>query len=167
MPYELRIGWRYLYRRSHARTTLIGLAVSLLVTGAGLWILLGATGQSTLGVATLIVGMLASTLFLLLSFFSVFTTVAVLGVVMGVAALTVVLAVTTGFQTQFREKVLGVNAHVLVLKYSTNFREYRSVMEKVATVDGVIGVAPFSINPMMLNHKDATATGVLVKGVFS
>ncbi len=30
---------------------------------------------------------------------------------------------------------------------------------------GVIGVAPFSINPMMLTHGDATATGVLLKGV--
>jgi lipoprotein-releasing system permease protein len=29
----------------------------------------------------------------------------------------------------------------------------------------VIGVAPFSINPMMLTHGDATATGVLLKGV--
>jgi lipoprotein-releasing system permease protein len=52
-----------------------------------------------------------------------------------------------------------------VLKYSTNFREYRSIMEKVAKVRGVIGVAPFSINPMMLTHGEATATGVLVKGV--
>src|SRR4029450_7046574 len=38
-------------------------------------------------------------------------------------------------------------------------------MEQVAKVPGVIGVAPFSINPMMLTHGDATATGVLLKGV--
>jgi lipoprotein-releasing system permease protein len=32
-------------------------------------------------------------------------------------------------------------------------------------VPGVLGVAPFSINPMMLTHGEATATGVLLKGV--
>jgi lipoprotein-releasing system permease protein len=75
------------------------------------------------------------------------------------------MSVTGGFQAQFREKVLGVNAHVLVLKYSTDFREYRKIMEQVAQIPGVEGTAPFSINPMMLTHGDATATGVLLKGV--
>ena len=99
------------------------------------------------------------------AFISVGTAFAVLGVALGVAALATVMSITGGFQAQFREKVLGVNAHVLVLKYSTDFREYRTIMEQVAKVPGVIGVAPFSINPMMLTHGDATATGVLLKGV--
>jgi lipoprotein-releasing system permease protein len=99
------------------------------------------------------------------AFISVGTTFAILGVALGVAALATVMSVTGGFQAEFRDKVLGVNAHVLVLKYSTDFREYRSIMEQVAKQPGVVGVAPFSINPMMLTHGDATATGVLLKGV--
>src|SRR6187549_3989609 len=99
------------------------------------------------------------------AFISVGTTFAILGVALGVAALATVMSVTGGFQAEFRQKVLGVNAHVLVLKYSTDFREYRAIMDQVAKVPGVIGVAPFSINPMMLTHGDATATGVLLKGV--
>jgi lipoprotein-releasing system permease protein len=99
------------------------------------------------------------------AFISVGTAFAILGVTLGVAALATVMSVTGGFQAQFREKVLGVNAHVLVLKYSTDFREYRSIMDQVAKVPGVEGTAPFSINPMMLTHGDATATGVLLKGV--
>lgn len=99
------------------------------------------------------------------AFISVGTAFAILGVALGVAALATVMSVTGGFQAQFREKVLGVNAHVLVLKYSTDFREYRSIMEQVSKVPGVRATAPFSINPMMLTHGDATATGVLLKGV--
>jgi lipoprotein-releasing system permease protein len=99
------------------------------------------------------------------AFISVGTAFAILGVTLGVAALATVMSVTGGFQAQFREKVLGVNAHVLVLKYSTDFREYRTIMEQVEKAPGVIGAAPFSINPMMLTHGDATATGVLLKGV--
>ncbi len=99
------------------------------------------------------------------AFISVGTAFAMLGVTLGVAALAIVMSVTGGFQEQFREKVLGVNAHVLVLKYSIDFREYRDIMKKVERVPGVIGVAPFVINPMMVTHGERTATGVLLKGV--
>jgi lipoprotein-releasing system permease protein len=96
---------------------------------------------------------------------SISTALAIGGVTLGVAALTIVMSVTGGFQEQFREKVLGVNAHVLVLKYSIDFREYRDIMKKVEDVPHVIGVAPFVINPMMVTHGEHTATGVLLKGI--
>jgi lipoprotein-releasing system permease protein len=99
------------------------------------------------------------------AFISVGTLFAILGVTLGVAALTTVVSVTSGFIREFQDKVLGVNAHVLVLKYSSDFREYRDVMKVAEKVPGVKGVAPFSINPMMVTHGRYTATGVLVKGV--
>jgi lipoprotein-releasing system permease protein len=99
------------------------------------------------------------------AFISVGTMFATLGVALGVGALATVMSVTGGFRAQFRDKVLGVNAHVLVLKYATDFREYRQVMEKLKSVPGVTGIAPFVINPMMVTHGDRTATGVLLKGV--
>jgi lipoprotein-releasing system permease protein len=96
---------------------------------------------------------------------SVGTLFAILGVALGVAALATVISVTGGFRAEFREKVLGVNAHVLVLKYSSDFRDYRKVMEQVKAVPGVTGIAPFVINPMMVTHGTRSATGVLLKGV--
>ncbi|HVH45338.1 MAG TPA: ABC transporter permease [Labilithrix sp.] len=99
------------------------------------------------------------------AFVSVGTAFAMLGVALGVAALAIVMSVTGGFQEQFREKVLGVNAHVIVLKYAVHFRDYREVMKKVGDVPGVVAVAPFVINPMMVTHGERTATGVLLKGV--
>jgi len=99
------------------------------------------------------------------AFISVGTAFAIAGVALGTTALCTVLSVTGGFRSEFREKVLGVNAHVLVLKYSSDFPEYREVIKKMETVRGVIGIAPFVINPMMITHGDRTATGVLLKGV--
>lgn len=99
------------------------------------------------------------------AFVSVGTVFAVLGVALGVAALATVMSVTGGFRAEFREKVLGVNAHVLILKYSSDFREYREVMSKVQDVPGITGIAPFVINPMMVTHGERSATGVLLKGV--
>jgi lipoprotein-releasing system permease protein len=99
------------------------------------------------------------------AFISVGTAFAIIGVALGTTALSTVLSVTGGFRAEFREKVLGVNAHVLVLKYSSDFPEYRDVMKKMEHVPGVVGIAPFVINPMMITHGDRTATGVLLKGV--
>jgi lipoprotein-releasing system permease protein len=99
------------------------------------------------------------------AFISVGTAFAIVGVALGVAALATVMSVTGGFQKEFRDKVLGVNAHVIVLKYTSDFREYREVMDKVAKVPGVTGVGPFTIGQMMVSHGDKTATSVLVKGV--
>ncbi|HEY5961672.1 MAG TPA: ABC transporter permease [Polyangiaceae bacterium] len=99
------------------------------------------------------------------AFVSVGTLFAILGVLLGVAALTTVVSVTGGFFKEFQDKVLGVNAHVLVLKYSSEFREYREVIKVAERVPGVKGVAPFFINPMMVTHGRYTATGVLLKGI--
>lgn len=99
------------------------------------------------------------------SFISMGTFFAVLGVALGVAGLATAMSVTGGFRKEFRDKVLGVNAHVLVLKRSSYFGEYRELMKEMEKVPGVTGVAPFTINPMMVTRGDRTATGVLLKGV--
>ena len=99
------------------------------------------------------------------AFISVSTVFAIVGVALGTAALATVMSVTGGFRAEFRDKVLGVNAHVLVLKYSSEFREYREVMAKVRQLPEVTGAGPFVINPMMVTHAGRTATGVLLKGV--
>lgn len=98
------------------------------------------------------------------TFISVIGTIAVVGIALGVWALSAVLAITSGFQEAFRDKVLGVNAHVLVLKYGWDFTQYREVMATVRATPGVVGAAPFLINPMMITRGERIA-GVLVKGV--
>lgn len=95
---------------------------------------------------------------------SMITLISIIGVALGVAALLAVLSITTGFENAFRDKVLGVNAHVLVLKYGREFRDYRDVLSTVGEMREVAGVAPFSINEMMLT-KDERRAVVLVKGV--
>ena len=86
------------------------------------------------------------------TFVSIIGAIAIVGITLGVWALSAVLAITSGFQEAFRDKVLGVNAHVLVLKYGWDFTEYREVMAHVRSTPGVVGAAPFLINPMMITH---------------
>jgi lipoprotein-releasing system permease protein len=95
---------------------------------------------------------------------SVISVIAVTGVALGVAALLSVVSITSGFQQEFRNKVLGVNAHVLVLKYGLNFDEYRDVVARARKMPEVSGAAPFIINEMMLAKGDRLS-GVLIKGI--
>lgn len=90
--------------------------------------------------------------------------IAIAGIALGVASLSVVMSISSGFQAKFIEKVLGVNGHVLVMKYGLDYTEYREVMDKVSRLPRVRGVAPFVIQEMMIAKGDSSS-GVLLKGV--
>lgn len=98
------------------------------------------------------------------SFLSTITIIAMVGVVVGVTALTSVVAVTGGFEEAFRERVLGVNSHILVVKYGIDFRDYRDVQRSIEEVPGVEATSPFIFHEMIATRDGETA-GVLVKGI--
>jgi lipoprotein-releasing system permease protein len=95
---------------------------------------------------------------------SAITAIAIFGVALGVAKLSIVISISSGFQDEFIKKVLGVNAHVLVMKYGLDFTEYRDVLRTVRELPEVRGAAPFVIQEMMIS-KGEHSSGVLLKGV--
>lgn len=93
------------------------------------------------------------------------TLISVGGVATGVWALTVVLSVMGGFEADLRSKILGANAHGVVMKYGQNdFTEWREVQDRVLGVPGVAASAPFVYNEVMLSA-GPSLTGSIVKGV--
>jgi lipoprotein-releasing system permease protein len=166
VSYEWGIGWRYLYRGTGSRRSAVGFGLSVLATLVAGAIFLLSGGESGLALIGLTGGMIATVSFALLYVFSVFTTVAVLGVVLGVAALTAVLAVTTGFQKEFQDKVLGVNAHVIIMKNTPDFSEYREVMERSKAIHPEVRSAqPFIFVEMLVTRGKGELSGVAIKGV--
>ncbi len=167
---EIFIGWRYLFRRQRSRWTLrttLVLGTLALLLPALFWLPpwppLSAV-PTILAIATPPVWMLFF-VFLFLCFFSVFTTLSITAIFWGVASLTAVTSVTSGFQEEFQSKVLGVNAHVLVMKYGIDFSEYRTLAKKIEQVPHVRApVAPFVFNEMMIG-REGLRSGVLVKGI--
>lgn len=93
------------------------------------------------------------------------TALSVGGVGVGVMALIIVLSVMSGFEQDLQQKILGANAHVVVLKYSDSFPEYREAMEKIRQVQGVVGATPFVMGEVMITSDQNTGGGVLVKGI--
>ena len=90
--------------------------------------------------------------------------VSVIGVTVGVTALIMVLAVMEGFEVDLRQKILGSNAHVVVLHYDGYFADYRQTQAELAAVDGVAAVAPFVYSEAMVQGRFGSA-GVIVKGM--
>jgi len=164
--YEVKIGWRYLYGGKRDKLMQLFALVGLGGIVAGIVTLFLSHGANPIGVLILVLSMIWVAVSCLFSVFSVFTSVSVLGVVFGVAALTVVLAVTTGFQEQFRDKVLGVNAHVIVLKSQSTFAEYRDVMKTAREIDpDVLAVQPFIFAEMLATRGKGELSGVAIKGI--
>jgi lipoprotein-releasing system permease protein len=84
------------------------------------------------------------------TFVSVITLISVVGVTLGVAVLIIVISVMSGFDRQLREKILGFNTHVKVLKPNRTLADYPRVMSQVATQTLVKAVAPFVIGRVLL-----------------
>jgi lipoprotein-releasing system permease protein len=82
-----------------------------------------------------------------------------------VAALTVVMAVTSGFQGEIRSRVIGLNAHVLVLKYGLDFQDYEQTLKRLTGHSEVLAGSPFVYNEMLLAKDGFRTAGVLVKGI--
>jgi ABC-type lipoprotein release transport system permease subunit len=94
----------------------------------------------------------------------IITVISVLAVGVGTMAMIVVMSVMNGFSTDLRGKIFGANAHLLVLKYGTDFTEYESVVEKTRTVPHVTGASPFVLNEVMISSEQ-NLTGALLKGI--
>jgi len=84
------------------------------------------------------------------TFVSVITLRSGVGVTLGVAVLIIVISVMSGFDRQLREKILGFNTHLKVLKPNRTMPDYREVMSQVATQSLVKAVAPFVIGRVLL-----------------
>ena len=95
---------------------------------------------------------------------NVITMVSILGVTIGVTALIMVLAVMEGFEIDLRDKILGSNAHLVVLNYEGNFDLGEDTLERIENIDGVAAAAPFVYSEMMIRSTQGAA-GVVFKGI--
>lgn len=98
------------------------------------------------------------------TFISIITFISTAGVTLGVMALIVVLAVMTGFEADLKEKILGTNAHIVVIRSGAPMENYRSVMEKLKGFKGVEAATPFIYNQVMLSS-GKNVSGVVLRGI--
>jgi len=98
------------------------------------------------------------------TFISLITLISVAGVALGVMALIIVLAVMTGFEEDLKEKILGTNAHIVVLNGTGAMQDYQELLKKVQGIDGVVAATPFIYNQVMLSS-GKNVSGVVLRGI--
>jgi lipoprotein-releasing system permease protein len=97
-------------------------------------------------------------------FVSIITFISIAGIFLGVAALIIVLAVMNGFETDLRNKILGINSHVVLMQYTGAMKDYQKVASEVEHVDGVVASTPFIFSQAMLRNEGRTS-GVILRGI--
>lgn len=98
------------------------------------------------------------------TFISIITFISTGGVTLGVMALIVVLAVMTGFARDLKEKILGTNAHLVVIRSGAPMEGYRDLMERMKRLPGVEAATPFIYNQVMLSTGH-NVSGVVLRGI--
>jgi lipoprotein-releasing system permease protein len=99
------------------------------------------------------------------TFISIITVISIAGVMVGVMALIIVLSVMSGFEKTLKEKILGTQAHLVVLKTGQEGMDhYDEVIQKTGEVKGVLAAAPFIFSQVMLSS-GSSVSGVVLKGI--
>jgi lipoprotein-releasing system permease protein len=97
-------------------------------------------------------------------FVSVITFISVAGIFLGVAALIIVLAVMNGFETDLRNKILGINSHIVLMEYDGGMKNYPQVIKNIENVPGVMAATPFIYSQAMVKSGN-NAGGVVLRGL--
>ncbi len=98
------------------------------------------------------------------AFISLISFISVVGVMVGVMALLIALALMTGLQGELRDRIVGAAAHVYVMKVG-GIADPQAEVEKLLTVPRVMGAAPIVQGKAILQSEGGEQAFIEVKGV--
>lgn len=98
------------------------------------------------------------------AFISLISLISTLGVMVGVMALLIALALMTGLQGELRDRIVGSTAHVYVFKPGGGIADYEAEVAKLREVPRVAGAAPVVNGPAMITG-GAGEHYITVKGI--
>ena len=96
-------------------------------------------------------------------FISLISLISILGIALGVMALIVVISVMNGFDQELREKIVGINPHILIEKEG-GIDNQEELLARLTDTKGLIGASPF-INGQALLKINKKITGVMLRGI--
>jgi len=100
------------------------------------------------------------------AFLSLITAISILGIILGVTALTVVVSVMQGFEFDLKDKILGNSPHIRILKFGgPGIPDYKEAVKKIREVPGVSDISPTLYREGMVISESGLTGGVLIKGI--
>ncbi|MEE8541699.1 MAG: ABC transporter permease, partial [Desulfobacterales bacterium] len=98
------------------------------------------------------------------AFISLITILSIAGVSVGVMALIVVIAVMSGFENDLKNRILGVESHVVIMRSGEPFGDYRTAIDVIEKTKGVMAATPFIHTQIMLRSQYAIS-GAILRGI--
>jgi len=98
------------------------------------------------------------------NFISLISIISVAGVAIGVMALIIVLAVMTGFTNELRDKILGVNSHIVVQTAEGRISDPSAMQQRLEALPGIVATTPYLFSQTMITSGDA-GTGAILRGI--
>jgi lipoprotein-releasing system permease protein len=97
-------------------------------------------------------------------FISFIAAISFLSLMIGVAALIIVMAVMNGFRKELLDKILGLNGHMVIQPIDSPLTDWDQVAKRVAQAPGVRLAEPV-VQGQALASGPSSANGVLVNGI--
>lgn len=98
------------------------------------------------------------------TFISLITILSVAGVTVGVMALIVVIAVMAGFESDLKQRILGVESHIVLMRHDGSFSGYKEVSKQINDLKGVEAATPFIYSQIMLRSSTGVS-GAVLRGI--
>jgi len=98
------------------------------------------------------------------TFISLITILSVAGVTVGVMALIVVIAVMAGFESDLKQRILGVESHIVLMRHDGSFSGYKKISKQINELQGVEAATPFIYSQIMLRSSTGVS-GAVLRGI--
>jgi lipoprotein-releasing system permease protein len=98
------------------------------------------------------------------TFISFITMLSIAGVTVGVMALIVVIAVMAGFESDLKNRILGIESHVVIMRHGSPFSDYHKILGQVVNTNGVEAATPFIYTQIMLRSSSGVS-GAVLRGI--
>jgi lipoprotein-releasing system permease protein len=90
--------------------------------------------------------------------------ISLVAVMLGVAALIVVMSVMNGFRAELFEKVVGLNGHAVVQGYGNRLENWRPILEEARRTPGVTSANALIEQPLMASN-EGRVEAILLRGM--
>ena len=85
-------------------------------------------------------------------------------VMLGVAALIIVMSVMNGFRAELFDKVVGLNGHAVIYGYGNRLENWQPILEQARRTPGVVQANAMIEQPLMATH-EGRVEAILLRGV--
>ncbi|MGU3316704.1 MAG: lipoprotein-releasing ABC transporter permease subunit [Sphingomonas sp.] len=98
------------------------------------------------------------------AFIFLVASISLVAVMLGVAALVIVMSVMNGFRAELFDKIVGLNGHAVIQGVGGRLPDWREIVAEARRTPGVTSATPMVEQPLAATY-NGRAEGVLVRGV--